>query len=59
MVNKFRLLKNAMTLTSSKENSPPPLPGEGDWEPALRLHGKPTRYTGPFLAAEGRETSFL
>jgi len=59
MANNFRLLNNAMALTSSKGTSPPPLPGGSGWEPAVRLHGKLTHYAGPLLAAEGREASFL
>jgi len=59
MAKHFRLLKNAMALTSLQGQSPPPLPGGSGWEPAVRLHGKLTHYAGPLLTAEGRETSFL
>jgi len=59
MANNFRLLNNAMALTSSKGKSPPPLPVGSRWEPAVRLHGKLTHYAGLLLAAEGREASFL
>jgi len=59
VVNHLRLLNNALSLAAMISHPPPALPGETNFDPQVRLHGRLTHVVGPLLPGAGQAASFL